>query len=445
KRLQYFHNYEKIICNNHKVLTNVKFYFYLFSHKSVNKAVLNFIVHGLQPFSLVEQPAFQSLIRDLQPNCSIMKMPYIATTTDCWTARRRSFIGITAHWLDLSSFCWSCMHAHLNDVQLILLGGDENNNVTGEEDDEVEFIQVGTMMTEDDGLKYQLLKHLYCACHLFNLVDAKNANKAEAYKKSLTSAFSKCQALWNKTVRSTVAEEVVEEHCKLQLVQPNMTRWNSFYLAVERILRILKEQGEGALRAVCAALDVPVAFWVNTTKTNMQVLIGQIPCGKEIPMGWLLPTVNALISKLDKTRASLKLCKPLVDALQDGVKKQFGEMISDPDLVTATILHLRFKKSWTADEEDVKLGLSCIKEHLPEHKTPLQPTNPSSGSDQADFFSNMKHVHTQETTKQLDAYLPVHQVAYRELNIPGKTLRYVKVLPGCMHPVAQATHCQLFF
>lgn len=91
------------------------------------------------------------------------------------------------------------------------------------------------------------------------------------------------------------------------------------------------------------------------------------------------------------------------------------------------------------------LGLSCIKEHLPEHKTPLQPTNPSSGSDQADFFSNMKHVHTQETTKQLDAYLPVHQVAYRDLNIPGKTLRYVKVLPGCMHPVAQAKHCQLFF
>lgn len=96
---------------------------------------------------------------------------------------------------------------------------------------------------------------------------------------------------------------------------------------------------------------------------QVNLRIGQIPCGKEIPMGWLLPTVNALISKLDKTRASLKLCKPLVDALQDGVKKQFGEMMSDPDLVTETILHLRFKKSWTADEEDVKLGrkMSVIK------------------------------------------------------------------------------------
>lgn len=42
------------------------------SQKSVNNAVLNFIVQGLQPSSLVEQPAFQSLVTDLQPKCTIM-------------------------------------------------------------------------------------------------------------------------------------------------------------------------------------------------------------------------------------------------------------------------------------------------------------------------------------------------------------------------------------
>ena len=25
---------------------------------------------------------------------------HIATKTDCWTARRRSFIGLTAHWIE---------------------------------------------------------------------------------------------------------------------------------------------------------------------------------------------------------------------------------------------------------------------------------------------------------------------------------------------------------
>lgn len=157
-----------------------------------------------------------------------------------------------------------------------VFGKDENNSVTAEEvtdkeatqdsehqdeEVEVEFIDVEAIMAEDDGLQYQLPKHHRCACHLINLVstvDANNANRIEAYKKLSRSAFSKCQALWNKTARSTTAAEVVEEHCKLQLVQPNATRWNSFYLAVERILRILKDRGEGAMRAVCAALNVPM-------------------------------------------------------------------------------------------------------------------------------------------------------------------------------------------
>lgn len=72
------------------------------------------------------------------------------------------------------------------------------------------------------------------------------------------SAFCKCQALWNKTAISISAAELVEEHSKLQLVQANATRWNAFYLALEHIVSILKDRGEGAVRAVCAALNVPM-------------------------------------------------------------------------------------------------------------------------------------------------------------------------------------------
>lgn len=152
-------------------------------------------------------------------------------------------------------------------------GVDENHNciaeeATGEEtdedddsDEEMEFFDDDAIMDEDDGLQYQLPKHHRCACHLLNLVstvDVDNANSAEAYKKLSRSAFAKSQALWNKTSRSTSAAESVEKHCKMQLVQPNKTRWNSLYLAVERIVRILKDQGEGPMRAVCAELKVPM-------------------------------------------------------------------------------------------------------------------------------------------------------------------------------------------
>lgn len=307
------------------------------SQKTVENSILRFIVQGFQAFSIIEQPSFQTLVLDLHSNAVVMsrttvcrridtammtmkakikeamsKTAYIGTTTDCWTARRRSFIGVTAHWLDSSSFqrhsvalacrrlkgphTFDALASALNDIhteyeirQKVVrtttdngsnflkafreFGLDENHNDIAEEeteegdddydgsDEETDFLDVEAIMAEDDGLQYQLPKHHRCACHLLNLVstvDVENANSAEAYKKLSRSAFAKSQALWNKTSRSTPAAESVEKHCKLQLVQPNKTRWNSLYLAVERIVRILKDQGEGPMRAVCAELKVPM-------------------------------------------------------------------------------------------------------------------------------------------------------------------------------------------
>lgn len=232
------------------------------------------------------------------------KASYIATTTDYWSARRRSVLGITAHWLDPSSFkrhsvaltcrqlkgsyTFDVLAGALNDIhveseipeksvrtttdngsnfikafRVFGVGEDENNAVaettnaeeTTYEDDEtdeeieeeeVEFIDVEAILSENDGLQYKLPKHHRCACRLLNFVssvDVKEADKTAHYKILSRSTFGKSQALWNKTSRSISAAEVVEKHCKLQLVQPNATRWNSFYMAVEQILRIIKGLG----------------------------------------------------------------------------------------------------------------------------------------------------------------------------------------------------------
>lgn len=39
-------------------------------------------------------------------------------------------------------------------------------------------------------------------------------------------------------------------------------------------------------------------------------------------MGWLLPTINLLTIKLDQAKLQLKYRRPLVDALQVGIKKK---------------------------------------------------------------------------------------------------------------------------
>ncbi|XP_030638641.1 alpha-1,3-mannosyl-glycoprotein 4-beta-N-acetylglucosaminyltransferase B [Chanos chanos] len=153
--------------------------------------------------------------------------------------------------------------------------------------------------------------------------------------------------------------------------------------------------------------DIAFLGEYTTTMSSVAKAINILQGESNIQMGWLLPTITSLIAKLEKTRVSLQFCKPLVDVLQDGLKIRFGEMMSDPELVAAAILNPKFKTSWTSDEDVLKLGLSYIKEHLPDHdEALLQPADKSSSaSDEDDFFSNMKHVHTQNTTKQLDAYL----------------------------------------
>ena len=73
-------------------------------------------------------------------------------------------------------------------------------------------------------------------------------------------------------------------------------------------------------------------------------------------MGWLLPTVNLLNAKLDRIKLSLKYCKPLVDALQVGIKNRFGHMSGDPEMIAAAILLPKFRTTWTKDDATIKLG-----------------------------------------------------------------------------------------
>ncbi|XP_030577209.1 uncharacterized protein LOC115774195 [Archocentrus centrarchus] len=417
------------------------------SQRSVDEAILNFIIQGLHPLSIVEQQGFKTLVHHLQPDVVVMsrgtvknrvekatlemknnlkaamsEIEFIATTTDCWTAHRRSFIGVTAHWIEpetlerccaalackqlKGSHTFSALAAALNGIHTeynirekivrtttdngsnfikafrIYGEVDENNNPgqlqgisstetgereSGEEEEEsentvdVEFVEAGTMLDEDYGLEYQLPKHHRCACHLLNLVstvDVSEANANTVYKRLSRSAFSKCWSLWNKSARSTTAAEIIKEKCKLQLLRPNETRWNSLFLAVERIIRIMKEQGEGAITAVFSALKIPMftpaelSFLAEYVKTMspfakaVDVLQGEA----SVQMGWLVPTVTLLKTKLQHLRISSKLCGPLVDALLAGLEKRFGQMLTDPELIAAAILVPRFKTCWTEDE-----------------------------------------------------------------------------------------------
>lgn len=163
------------------------------------------------------------------------EVDHIANTKDCWSVRRRSFLGVTAHLVyptDLTRqsaalACRQLRGSHTFDVLSAALNathseygirnkvvrkttdngsnflkafqvfsGDKNNNVAEEaekEDEEgnemeevVEFVDVTSILDENDGFEFKLPKHQWCACLLLNLVstvDAEKATASDGYKK----------------------------------------------------------------------------------------------------------------------------------------------------------------------------------------------------------------------------------------------------------------------
>lgn len=125
--------------------------------------------------------------------------------------------------------------------------------------DHIEYHDASTILDEDSGMEYQLPPHQRCACHLLNLVATTDASLAEAmndnYKRLFRATFAKCQAIWNKTGRSHLASEVVEDKCGLQIIHPNATQWNSTCLA-------LKELYASLMRKV----KIPLGVYVTNSR-----------------------------------------------------------------------------------------------------------------------------------------------------------------------------------
>lgn len=94
------------------------------SRKKVNNAVIRFVVGTGSPFSIVEHPDFQHLLNvcggNVPPNrkqlmdelhesfCAMVQelkndlknVSTVCVTADCWTVFKRSYLGMTVHWIE---------------------------------------------------------------------------------------------------------------------------------------------------------------------------------------------------------------------------------------------------------------------------------------------------------------------------------------------------------
>ena len=105
----------------------------IISQSDLDDMILDHIVEDLQPFSMTERPTFKKIILRLTPNRNVIcrktvmsrlqqraeaikqrltsllqKASWVATTTDCWSAHHRAFIGVTVHWMDEETMTRKC-------------------------------------------------------------------------------------------------------------------------------------------------------------------------------------------------------------------------------------------------------------------------------------------------------------------------------------------------
>jgi len=287
------------------------------------------LVKDMQPIATVERSGIKKLFQRLLPNVDLPSRrtlarniddmydrnkqqliqelkhsDYISTTADIWSSHKRSFIGITAHYIDKSTLkrvshvltCQRFKHSHIGDKiaaeianvfdefritskvtscvtdnasnmvkALTLLDSActrmstydsvdaesyDRESETSEGTEEVQLISLSDILqdeTNDDDCELldMLRKHIRCANHTLNLVadvDCKSARTDEKYKRVYDRVMGKVQALRNAVSRSTKHADVVEEIAGLTFLNPTCTRWSSEYMAVDRLVQISIEK-----------------------------------------------------------------------------------------------------------------------------------------------------------------------------------------------------------
>ena len=296
------------------------------TQKKADDLITPFVVQGMHALSTVEQMEFKDLVTGLNPRITVMSrrtlgrriddavaakllaikadmkaQHHVCTTADIWSTKARSYMGVTAHWIDVTNLercsvalaCRRFRGSHTynriaevldeihNDFALthekIVATISDNganfvkafrefnikmihNTEANEEDDDdpddaLNFITIGDdENTAADGLQDSpvnvesaeqhtivLPNHLRCGSHTLSLVattDAKNAlMNSAAFKRLNNSTMAKCSALWNASGRPQAAEEI-DNICHRQLSSPCPTRWNSLFDCITVLLEL---------------------------------------------------------------------------------------------------------------------------------------------------------------------------------------------------------------
>ncbi|XP_065126262.1 uncharacterized protein [Paramisgurnus dabryanus] len=375
---------------------------------------------------------------------SFEELEYISTTADIWTAHNKSYLGVTAHWINPNNMerekaalaCRRFKGHHTHDAIAVELDNihstygithkitatvtDNGSNFVkafkryqpleesdSEEDneDEVTFTDINAALhaTDDnDGdVVITLPPHKRCASHTLNLISCTDVEKwllsKSGTKAVYRSATAKCTSLWNKTSRSALATETVDELVSKKLLVPCTTRWNSFYDALARICEIsmvdlntissklglaaITEREHQFLKEYCTAM--------KPLTVALDILQGEDNCF----YGTLLPTIETLMLKTEALKSDLQILRDLPDAIVTSIKTRFADVLGNEEAILAAVTLPKFKLRWLRSQElkdkaKASLLAECRRIVLDEPQPgPSTSSHHTDSAKENDFFS----------------------------------------------------------
>ncbi|KAL4135924.1 hypothetical protein QTP88_007503 [Uroleucon formosanum] len=432
------------------------------TQKILDNAIVKFVVDEIQLLQIVDKLSFIELVRlglpkDIKIMCEktlsikieqsvldmkndliekLSKVSYVATTADAWSNGKRSYLGITVHWIDPKTLS-HCNGALACTPQLLfntyvsfkiqnkvmrtttdngrnfvkafnVFGVDINDtDVCSDEadDSDTEFIELfdilstsNTYMNDDDFNNIHLPPHFRCASH--------------------TKVLAKCQKVWNKQNQSTGVAEFIKEQFNFYLKTPVETRWNAKFDSLQQINNILKNsQGLIKMNEIMdqcelGRLDSNEVQLINEYCEVMEPIASTLDFlqgEKGMYMGFFLPTIYALDKKLDQLgKKKFIIITPLLEALHKCFKKRFDAVSMEKSLVIAACLHPYFKLSWLEGDNKslAEVWLKSIFECLSRQSDSEIEVESNDDNFENNFFClPTNHLANSISTDQLQLYL----------------------------------------